>query len=128
MKHLLEFANKYIEKHIPCGSRVTCNPPPTDTDRDWLVLANDAVWLDFCNCMLAAGWEIGGSQIPDEANTCHPDHRFNSFVLGEDNIIATTSSVFFQRFEAATALSKRLNLLLKDDRIALFQAVLYGKF
>jgi hypothetical protein len=25
----------------PCGSRVTCNPPPVDTDRDFLVVMPD---------------------------------------------------------------------------------------
>ena len=53
------------------GSRVTCDPPVMDTDRDMLCLVKD-------------------------------------------------------RFMVATRLAKRFNLQAKADRVALFQAVLYG--
>lgn len=109
-----------------CGSRVTCSPPPMNTDRDWLVLVAGDDWAAFCQALESSGWEVGGSQIPNEANTLAPADRFNSFTLGEENIIATCSAEFFRKFMAATSVAKRLNLLDKEDRIALFQAVLYG--
>jgi hypothetical protein len=42
------------------------------------------------------------------------------------NLIATSDGDFFRRFLAATQVCIRLNLMNKEDRIALFQAVLYG--
>lgn len=45
---------------------------------------------------------------------------------GDVNLIVTQDNKFYDRFMAATSVAKRLNLLDKADRIALFQAVLYG--
>jgi len=118
--------NKFAEQFMACGSRVTCVPAPTDTDRDWIVLIKDGAWDEFCTVLFESSWEQGGSSIPNEVNTLDPDERFNSFTFGEDNIIATISTEFYRKFVAATSVAKRLNLLNKDDRIALFQAVLYG--
>jgi hypothetical protein len=112
----------------PVGSRVTCSPAPTDTDRDWLVLVPAKDWEPFADGMVAAGWAIGGSTIPNGVNELPEEARFNSFVKGEDNVIATCSDVFHKRFLAATCVATRLNLLDKPDRIALFQAVLYGNY
>jgi len=106
------------------GSRVTCSPEPVGTDQDWLVLSEDIT--SFTNDMLSNGWNVDGSFIPPESDTSPPDERFYSFKLGEDNVIATQSPVFFQRFLAATSVCRRLNVMQKSDRIVLFQAVLYG--
>ena len=112
------------------GSRVTCNPPPTSTDRDWLVLIDAAKFDFFAAELLADGWEVGGSMIPNDENYLPEVVRFNSFTKTIDgtpeNLIVTASPEFHKRFLAASAVAKRLNLLDKGDRIALFQAVLYG--
>ena len=42
------------------------------------------------------------------------------------NLIVTRNDTFFNRFMAASSVAKRLNLLDKADRVAVFQAVLYG--
>ena len=115
-------------KTVPVGSRITCYPPPLDTDRDWLMLVPGEAWQGFVDGLLVDGWTIGGSAIPNEVNELPPEARFNSFVRGEDNIIATCSLPFYERFLAATSVARRLNLLGKADRIALFQAVLYGNY
>jgi hypothetical protein len=108
------------------GSRVTCNPAPTGTDQDWLVWIDDKDYDQFAQHLLSSDWEVGGSLIPNDANYLPQSQRFNSFTKGEDNVIATASEEFHRRFLAASATAKRLNLLEKEDRIALFQAVLYG--
>jgi hypothetical protein len=110
----------------PVGSRETCTPAPTDTDRDWLVLVPADQCAKFYIHLNNDGWTFGGSAIDDEANTVPSELRFQSFTKGEENLIVTTAKEFHRRFIAATSVSKRLNLLSKDDRIALFQAVLYG--
>lgn len=112
------------------GSRATCNPPPETTDRDWLVLV-DCDKFDFFSAeLLADGWEVGGSMIPNDDNYLPDSQRFNSFTKTIDgtpeNLIVTVSVEFHRRFLAASAVAKRLNLMDKADRIALFQAVLYG--
>ena len=113
---------------VPVGSRITCYPPPLDTDRDWLLHVPEAAWQGFVDTLLADGWLIGGSAIPNEVNELPPEAQFNSFVKDEDNIIATCSLLFYERFLAATSVARRLNLMRKADRIALFQAVLYGNY
>lgn len=108
------------------GSRVTCDPAPTGTDDDYLVLASIEQRLTLETKLFQKGWVLGGSNLPDENNPSAPDIRFRSYSLGEMNLIITESPEFFRRFMAATSIAKRLNLLDKPDRIALFQAVLYG--
>lgn len=112
--------------HQPCGSRVTCNPPPTDTDRDFILLIAESKWNEFIAEVESDGWVLGGSNLPDDVNTLPPEKRFLSFVLGQDNLIVTRSPIFYARFIAATHVAKQLNLMHKQDRIMLFQAVLYA--
>lgn len=111
---------------IPVGSRVTCSPPPSGTDRDWLVLVPVESYDAFANQLIADGWQVGGSLIPYNNDTRESEAHFNSFVKGIENVITTTSEVFQRRFLAASSIARRHNLLEKFDRIQLFQAVLYG--
>lgn len=103
------------------GSRVTCNPPPMDTDRDILCLVK--------NCVLAGeacerlGFVTSSSLLDQESRAM----QFVSVKRDELNLIITDSVEFYQKFLAASSVAKRLNLLEKKDRIALFQAVLYGQ-
>lgn len=101
------------------GSRVTCNPAPDNTDEDFLAL----VPFDVTALMAADGFTQDGSP---EFYTGNDNGGFRSFRKGEMNIITTDSIEFFELFLTATELAKRFNLLAKADRIALFQAVLYG--
>src|SRR4051794_13369115 len=110
----------------PVGSRVTCDPAPADTDRDWLVLVPLDRAQAFDCAITQAGWAQGGSDIPDESLETEPDDRFRSYTLGIENLIVTSSEVFHRRFLAATSVAKLLNLQGKAERIALFQAVLYA--
>lgn len=109
----------------PCGSRVTCDPAPADTDEDWLVAAppeERAIGL-LVSVLSEQGfkWESGGEHYQQAvAGT------FMSWRKGDLNLIVSSSQDFLTRHRAATAVCKRLNLMDKQDRIALFQAVLYG--
>ncbi len=112
------------------GSRVTCNPPPTDTDDDWLYLVTDIV--KFVDEAKREGYYVDGSLMGGrnwgEDNFACQNGIFVSLKHANDisNLIVTSSQDFYSRFIAATYVCKRLNLLHKPDRIALFQAVLYG--
>lgn len=103
----------------PIGSRVTCNPAPTDTDEDWLVLVKG----DHAPVLKAAGFTQDGSP---QFYTGNDAGGFRSWRRGILNVVTTEDIVFFDLFMTATHLAKRFNLLDKNDRIALFQAVLYG--
>lgn len=53
--------------------------------------------------------------------------NFTSYRLGDLNFILCNKSAFYRRFVLSTHLATELNLLKKEDRILLFQAILYGK-
>lgn len=110
------------------GSRVTCDPAPTDTDQDVLVLADLNTWgLHLEPLLVTSGFEKGGSDCGDVAGYMgNTPLSFQSFTFGELNLIVTFDPEFYRRFMAATGVSRALNLLNKPDRILLFQAVLYG--
>ena len=123
---------KTLENHgclvEPCGSRVTCSPAPTETDADYLVQimpSNDGTdkVAAVVNELSGAGFEWeGGEHYQDAAGEFVSWRSQNNI-----NLIVTASRGFAEKHRTATALCKRLNLLNKQDRIALFQAVLYGE-
>lgn len=105
---------------VPVGSRVTCNPPPTDTDEDYLVLVDNLDLSMALKAMQEEGWEMGTEFSVDH------QPEFYSLGKGNVNVILTDSQHWFDRFLLATRVATKLNLLNKDDRITLFQAILYG--
>lgn len=107
------------------GSRETCNPPPQDTDQDVLVLVSPGSGM-VIGRLFEHGFQVDGSRIEDPADHLNSEGTFQSFSKGDLNFIVTCDPTFYARFMAATSVAKRLNLLDKADRIALFQAVLYG--
>lgn len=104
------------------GSRVTCDPPVMDTDRDVLCLVKDR--KEFLVTATREGFVMAGS-VPANQLELHQS-PFTSMKRGEDNLIVTDAPWFASRFMVATRLAKRFNLQAKAERVALFQAVLYG--
>lgn len=113
----------------PVGSRVTCNPPPTDTDIDFLVLLTIGTEPQYEQELLAAGWEHDGSR-PENSETQMGNGYWWSFSMWHYgtrvNVIATADRDWHAKFKLASDTAKALNLLNKQDRITLFQAILYG--
>lgn len=111
------------------GSRVTCNPPPTDTDADFLVLLARGTEPQYESELLAAGWEHDGSK-PENSETQMGPGYWWSFSLWHEgtrvNVIATADLDWHTKFRLASDVAKALNLLMKWERITLFQAILYG--
>lgn len=111
------------------GSRYICNPPPMDTDDDYMCLVSS---LDATHRILTdKGCELGGSLSPVETSSDMTDlifeadfSDFYSYRKGDINIIITDNTVYFDKFKFATELAKRLNLLKKEDRITLFNGVM----
>jgi hypothetical protein len=108
---------------IAVGSRRTCDPAPTNTDSDYLVLCGDSEAL---RTLFALGFNRSTTPAEYAAERENLFDSFLSFRRGDVNLIVTGNPGFFTRFMAATTVAKRLNLLQKADRVALFQAVLYG--
>ena len=111
---------------VPVGSRITCDPPVMNTDIDYLLLVRDDKWGAFRE-HLDYIWSLDGSDIHPSQDITAAEDRFQSYSYGSVNLIITLSRAFYDRFLAATSVAKRFNLLGKADRIALFQAVLYGR-
>lgn len=126
MTTMMEYLKNTCKRVEPVGSRVTCNPPPMDTDEDWLVLTDPERFQDLELVLLVDfGMEFGGSRVHAGGCLVGDADSFQSYTYGEINVIATASQEFFDKFMHATAEAKRLNLLDKSDRIALFQKILY---
>lgn len=121
---------RHAERYCLVGSRVTCNPPPLDTDQDVLVEVHSCNRIAMEDQMRQEGYTFEGSAPTDVAtglgDVMDPQRVFTSMRKGSMNYILTSDPDFYQRFTAATELAKRFNVLAKADRIAIFQAVLYG--
>jgi len=124
-KFLLLTSNMY-ESCRPVGSRVTCNPAPTDTDHVYLVYLKPECWADMTRWLDCNGWDLDGSRIDSWAEIANVDVVFTSYSYRDINLLLTPSAIFNARFLAATSVCKLLNLLDRDHRIAVIQAAVYG--
>jgi len=104
------------------GSRFICDPAPTHTDDDYIVMATPANLNSILTVLKRAGFEIN-----TDAELYKDLPEFWALRKGIFNVVVTGEHVFYERFVAATLLAKERNLLLKDDRIALFRAILYAE-
>lgn len=122
---MMDNLKPFVEVFTPVGSRITCNPPVFNTDEDWLVYVHPDKWGDFEEQLIQDDWSFDGSDIHDAADVT-ASSAFSSIKKGNINLIATSNKEFHSKFLTATHVAKKLNLLNKDDRILLFQAVLYA--
>ncbi len=105
---------------IAVGSRVTCRPAPTNTDQDYLVL-DEMSSVEFSGWLIDQGFETTTDFDYGEMA------EFVSWRKGDINVIAAQSKDFWVKFLSASSVCKRLNLLRKPDRIAVFRSVLYNE-
>jgi len=102
---------------VKVGSRTIPGASANDSDYDWLILLGRWDMGKAFSQLTANGWERGGS---------YPGMHFNSFRRGNQNMILTADARFYDAFKSANHVAVRLGLTKKTDRIALFQACLYG--
>lgn len=100
------------------GSRFICDPPVLTTDDDYVVYGTRAALEKLC----ADGFQITSPVRGYDIN------GFIALRRGEINLIFTQDQQFYHRFVKATRLAKRLNLREREQRVALFQAVLYDRY
>lgn len=123
MKNWRDWFSENGAEIVPVGSRVTCNPPVTDTDEDYLIFASE----DVLQKWLAESLKLGFDLDDRSKHYRVEDNDFNSWRGPENvNLIVTASRQFFNRFVCATSIAKQFNLRTKADRVTLFQGVLYG--
>lgn len=120
-----KFLTKHISEFYFVGSRITCLPAPKDTDIDIICLLPNSHLGPLKEDIELLGFEIGGSRPINELSGLY-ESEFISLKLGDYNLIITGDRSFFEKFLLATRISTKLNLMKKEDRIALFQAILYG--
>ena len=97
------------------GSRVICSPPPTDTDRDIVILVTSIQRfdrdLDF--------WWIAADTSDYEGD----GDTFRTYRRGDDNIMVFDDPTEYGAILGATALAKHLNIRDKKKRYALFEKI-----
>lgn len=108
------------EEFAYVGSRVTCNPAPTDTDRDILVLCVEGEMGELVERIMQAGGSVCGDA--DYGDTMIP------LRLGEDNFLVTEDEEYYHHFRAVTAAVRFLNIMDKPTRHAIFSALLDGNY
>jgi hypothetical protein len=118
------FKEMYVRKMEQVGSSITCNPPVTDTDIDFLVFVKEEQLTEAHNFLLEHKWTSSYSNYVSQDPT--QTKPFRSFRKGKVNYILTWSDDYWNKFMIATKMAKQFNLLHKQDRITLFEYVLYG--
>lgn len=103
------------------GSRFVCNPPIQDTDFDIVLYVENTERNDIVQLLVGEGWVVGGSHRPSSNGAFASVKKTIDGVLY--NLIIVDDGIAFNRWQAATHLCKKLNLLDKNDRIAIFSAV-----
>ena len=98
------------------GSRVTCNPAPTNTDRDVLVLCVPGEVEQVVSAICDAGGEC--CSLVDYGDS------MTAVRLADDNYIITDEQNYFDRFIVMTQLAKNWNIMDKGKRHELFQAAI----
>ena len=108
------------------GSSYTCNPPVLTTDVDYLVLIREGM-LDKADAFLKEqGFDWCGVAYNVDAES-GVTYKWNAFRKGDLNLIVQASLTLYMRSVAATELARRMNLMDKQDRIALFRMIKFGR-
>lgn len=108
------------------GSRQICPQVVSNgSDWDWVVLVPSmkAAIIQLDGLGFELGSSMEGRDIVDEPEI----PEFVSMSKGKLNLIVTKSEKFFDGFALATRTAAQLGLTMKQQRILLFRAILYGE-
>lgn len=109
---------RYILKVEPTGSNYVCNPPVTDTDKDYLILPVEGEFDNLIVSLQDDDWEAYKGY--EDSNFISLKKRLGATLI---NLIIIRSEVEFDAYVYATKIAKELNLREKEDRIKLFEIV-----
>ena len=107
-------------KAFPTGSRVICPGAVSDSS-----------YLDYMFFVMSLKHAVKTLEELGFATFAYTKDDFESYQFlslrrGLINVLLTASSDFFEDFKLATRVATKLGLTHKDDRVTLFQAILYG--
>jgi hypothetical protein len=97
---------------FPTGSNYICNPPVTDTDIDTMYLVDNL--NQVTKSLLNLGWKLCKEEE-------YPYDHWTALRKDKYNALITDDLHYFTQFYKATEEAKSLNLLKKEDHIALFE-------
>ena len=100
----------------PTGSYYICTPSVVDTDIDTLFLVYNLE--ETVEYLKEDDWCLCGKEQYEQTSD------WVAYRKGNLNVLLTDNSKYYDRFEAATELAKKRNLLSKKDRIRLFKLIL----
>lgn len=112
--------NKLWSGIYQTGSSVICDPPVLDSDIDYVICT--ARFVEFDKFIVDAGFR---NTSGDAEEYVLQEDGFTCYRRNNINLIVTESYDLYLKRVSATGLAKKLNLLKKKDRIALFQYILY---
>lgn len=100
-----------------------CTPPPQYTDDDYILLYSSAIALkEAVDRCLASDWALGGSLAIH--NKGH--NIFYSLKKGDLNLVMTDNEDWYSKMLCATKICMELNEHDKQERIKIFEAIVYG--
>ena len=114
----IELLGKMNLPFFRTGSREICDPAPTDTDADFVLLDLGKADLEKHGFLCLSLHEYGGNS----------GMQFEVWQKGECQIIAVCSWPDFRAWKAATSAAKAQNITDKTKRQALFQGILHGNW
>lgn len=117
---VLSVLNKAASVYNATGSSYICEGRVTPKDYDFIVLSS-SLWRNQKQLI-----DLGFVTSTKEYEAISND--FYSYRRGDVNLILTGKAKFFADFNKATKIAKRLKLDNKEDRISLFQAILYNNY
>lgn len=118
LKKYIDIPTKLWNNIYQTGSSYICDPPILDTDIDYIIFT--VVPEDLFAFLEERGFETNYIDYPLET-----DGNFRSYRKEKLNLIITDTYDFYLSFVKATDLAKKLNLREKQQRIDLFQYILY---
>lgn len=113
-----DIIKKYILKIEPTGSNYVCNPPVTDTDKDYLILPVEGEFDNLILSLQDDDWKSPRGY--EDSMFISLKKRLGGTII---NLIIIKSEIEFDAYVYATKISKELNLREKEDRINLFEIV-----
>jgi len=121
----IDLLNRYECITFPTGSRFICDPPVMNTDEDTVVYVTEDQYPALRNDLIAHGYRVPAFSF---ANYNNLKGDFISYKKGDVNLIVTWKSDYYDKYVHATLCAKRLNLLNKQDRIKLFEGMIYERY
>lgn len=118
LKKYIEIPDKLWSNIYQTGSSYICSPPVLDTDIDYVIFTINPDELFYY-------LEDKGFETDYKDYQLESDGTFRSYKKENLNLIITDTYEFYLSFVKATDLAKKLNLRDKQQRIDLFQYILY---